>query len=75
MIPDPDIKPLASGTDLDFTPAIPILLQDIACKADKWGNDGKSGRIDPFTEIYDASRFWHHPFFLDSEFPPPSSFS
>ncbi|KAF9644106.1 cytochrome P450 [Thelephora ganbajun] len=32
---------------------LPTLLQDIIGKADKWGNDGKNGRIDPFTEIYD----------------------
>jgi len=25
--------------------------------ADKWGNDGQNGRIDPFTEIYDVSFF------------------
>jgi hypothetical protein len=34
---------------------LPTLLQDIIDKADKWGNDGKSGRIDPFTEVYDVS--------------------
>jgi len=34
---------------------LPTLLQDISNKADKWGNDGKNGRIDPFTEIYDVS--------------------
>ena len=34
---------------------LPTLLQDILDKADKWGDDGKSGRIDPFTEIYDVS--------------------
>ena len=32
------------------------MLQDIIDKADKWGNDGKSGRIDPFTEVYEVSR-------------------
>ncbi|KAF9644109.1 hypothetical protein BDM02DRAFT_3190905, partial [Thelephora ganbajun] len=32
---------------------LPTLLQDVIDKADKWGNDGKNGRIDPFTEIYD----------------------
>ena len=60
----PDIKLLVSGTDLIFTPAIPILLQDIVGKAVKWGDDGKSGRIDPFTEIYDVSRFSVAPIFL-----------
>ena len=34
---------------------LPTLLQDILDKADEWGDDGKSGRIDPFTEIYDVS--------------------
>jgi hypothetical protein len=34
---------------------LPTLLQDTLDKADKWGNDGKSGRIDPFAEIYDVS--------------------
>ena len=40
---------------LYFTAVLPTLLQDITNKADKWGNDGKNGRIDPFTEIYDVS--------------------
>lgn len=31
---------------------LPALLQDINDEANKWGNGGKSGRIDPFTEIY-----------------------
>ncbi|KAF9645080.1 cytochrome P450 [Thelephora ganbajun] len=31
---------------------LPTLLQDIVDKADRWGNDGAAGRIDPFTEIY-----------------------
>lgn len=39
-------------------PALPTLLQDIIRGADEWGNDGKTGRIDPFTEIYDVSCFW-----------------
>ena len=34
---------------------LPGLLQDVIDTADKWGNDGKSGRIDPFTELYDVS--------------------
>ena len=37
------------------TLVLPTLLQDITDEADKWGNDGKNGRIDPFTEIYDVS--------------------
>ena len=39
------------------TLVLPILLDDITNKADKWGNDGKSGRIDPFNEIYAVSCF------------------
>ena len=35
--------------------AIPALLQDAFDKADKWGNDGKNGRIDPFIDVYDVS--------------------
>jgi cytochrome P450 len=31
------------------------MLHDIADSADKWGNNGKDGRIDPFTEIYHVS--------------------
>ena len=31
------------------------MLRDIIDKTDKWGNNGKSGRIDPFVEIYDVS--------------------
>ena len=42
---------------------LPTLLQDIVDRADKWGNGGETGRIDPFTEVYDVSpfvalRFW-----------------
>lgn len=33
---------------------LPTLLQDITNKADKWGD---SGRIDPFTDVYNVSRF------------------
>jgi len=32
---------------------LPTLLEDISNEADKWGNGGKNGTIDPFTEIYD----------------------
>ena len=41
--------------DLISNLVFPTLVQDITNKADKWGNDGKNGRIDPFTEIYDVS--------------------
>jgi len=62
---------------LNSTIVLPTLLQDIIDKADKWGNDGKNGRIDPFTEIYDV-RFRHHMqsvFWTGAEFPLFSSFS
>lgn len=36
-------------------PVLPSLLQDVIGKADKWGNDGKNGRIDPFVEVFDVS--------------------
>jgi hypothetical protein len=36
---------------------VPTLLQDIIGVADKWGNNGKSGRIDPFVEIYEVCVF------------------
>ena len=42
---------------LTSTIVLPTLLQGIIEKADKWGNDGKNGRIDPFTEVYDVSSF------------------
>ena len=32
-------------------------MQDITGRSDRWGNDGKSGRIDPFNEVYDVSLF------------------
>jgi len=45
--------------DLDyrsyFRLVFPVLAQDITERADKWGDGGKSGRIDPFTEIYNVS--------------------
>jgi len=34
---------------------LPSLLEDIIDRADKWGDHGKTGRIDPFTEVYDVS--------------------
>ena len=36
---------------------LPTLLQGIVDKADKWGNGGKNGIIDPFSEVYDVSIF------------------
>ena len=57
------------------TLVLPTLLQDITDKADKWGNDGKDGRIDPFTEIYDVNFLWHGFFGISAEFAFFSSFS
>ena len=36
----------------------PLLVQDVADRMDKWGDDGMAGRIDPFTEVYDVSGFF-----------------
>ena len=57
-------NPLAPGAGLIFVLALPTLLQDIIRKADQWGHRGESGRIDPFTEVYDVSLATHAP--LDS---------
>ena len=38
-----------------FRLVFPVLAQDITERADKWGDGGKNGRIDPFTEIYNVS--------------------
>ena len=51
------IQSLISSVVLISSLALPTLLQDIIDGADKWGNGGKTGRIDPFTEIYDVSIF------------------
>ena len=40
---------------LSLSLVLPTLLQDIISMADKWGDNGKTGRIDPFVEIYDVS--------------------
>ena len=48
---------MVSNTGLVSCLVLPTLLQDISNRADKWGNNGKNGRIDPFTEIYDVSFF------------------
>ena len=48
---------LISNTVLISTLVLPTLLQDTIDRADKWGDDGRIGRIDPFTEVYDVSLF------------------
>lgn len=40
---------------LIYASVFATLLQDTIDKADKWGNGGENGRIDPFIEIYDVS--------------------
>ena len=50
------------------TLVLPTLLQDIVDKADKWGNGGKNGIIDPFSEVYDVSLFATHSSF-GTKFP------
>ena len=57
-------KPLVPDVGLISVLALPTLLQDIIRKADQWGHKGESGRIDPFTEVYDVSLATHAP--LDS---------
>ena len=58
-----------------FISVLPTLLEDITNEADKWGNGGKNGRIDPFTEIYDVSFFRRCFSEIDAEFVPFSSSS
>ena len=49
-------QPPITGIGLISILVLPTLLQDIIEKADKWGSGGKTGRIDPFTEIHEVSR-------------------
>jgi len=60
--------------DLISVLAFPTLVHDITSMAEKWGNDGKNGRINPFIEIYDVSFFSRRAFF-GAEFMLFSSFS
>ena len=46
---------LILGVVLTSILVLSTLLQDITDKADRWGDNGKVGRIDPFTEVYDVS--------------------
>ena len=59
------IPPTTSSVSLIPNLVLPTLLKDIVDKADKWGNDDKNGRIDPFTEIYDVSRDLQYTFCWD----------
>jgi len=58
-VASPLYNPVILNIGLVSTLVLPTLLQDITNSADKWGNGGKNGRIDPFTEIYDVSFLWH----------------
>ena len=53
--------PCYATDDLEYrshiTLALPKLVQDITDKVAKWGKDGKTGRINPFTDIYHVSLF------------------
>ena len=68
------IQLTTSSVDI-ATLVLPTLLQDITDKADRWGKDGKNGRIDPFAEIYDVSFLQHEFFGMGAEFTIFSSFS
>ena len=70
------MKPLASIIHLILISVLPTLFQDMVTKANKWGNDGASGRIDPFTEIFDASIFLtkRSPFESHADFSFPARF-
>ena len=52
-------KPMPSNVGISVS-VLPTLLEDIINEADKWGNGGKDGRIDPFVEIYDVSSLLHY---------------
>jgi len=56
----PITQPLISS--LTSIPVLPSLLEDIIDKADRWGDGGTTGRIDPFTEVYDVSHFLEYRF-------------
>jgi len=47
-------QPLIPITDLISILVLPSLPQYITDRADKWG---ETGRIDPFTEVYEVSLF------------------
>jgi len=66
---------MITNTDLASRLDLPTLLQDIFNKADRWGNDGKSGRTDPFTDVYDVSLITAYVFRIGVEFVLFSSFS
>ena len=59
---------VVSNADLIYILALPAFLQDAFDKADKWGNDGKSGRIDPFTDVYNVSHLYSTGVWNRSEF-------
>ena len=68
------MQPAISNIDIS-TLVLPTLLQDIINRADEWGNDGKNGRINPFTEIHDVSFLLHELLGISVEFAFLSLFS
>ena len=70
------LRLLIPRIDLISISVLPAILQDIIDGADKWGDGGKTGRIDPFTEVYDVSLSLEtHCFGVGVEFSPFSSYS
>ena len=57
-----ELRPAAADPGLISISVFPSLVQDIADRMDKWGGDGKTGRIDPFTEVYNVSLFFRNIF-------------
>lgn len=55
MVGEVPMKLLTSIVRLILIPVLPALFQDMVAKANKWGNGGTSGTIDPFTEIFNVS--------------------
>jgi len=53
-------QPLILSGGLVSILVLPSLPQDIIARADKWGDDGETGRIDPFTEVYDVSLYFEN---------------
>ena len=58
--------PQSPTPSIDFISisVLPVMLQDMIENADKWGNNSKTGRIDPYAEIYDVSCIFSVHFFV-----------
>jgi len=58
-----DLRPASAMTPsigLISISVFPLLVQDIANRMDKWGDGGKTGRINPFTDVYNVSLFFQN---------------